>query len=98
MTIGDTTSQPALTDAAHLQPLWPKFAANTDIVLCTTDGGVETELPARAKVLSKHSEVLSEMITACVGPAKARICMVGDSLADLRAMLTIIWPGIPKLR
>ena len=91
-----TTSQPALIDAAHLQLLSPELAANTDIVLCTTVGGVETELPAHAKVLSEHSQVLSEMITACDVPSKARICMAGDSPIGLEAMLTVIYRPLAR--
>ena len=89
----DTTLQSALTDSTHLQWQCPQFAASTDIVLYTTDGGVEIELPAHAKVLFEHSQVLSEMITACDVPSTARICMVGDSLTELKAMLTVVyWP------
>lgn len=91
------TSQPAVshpvvkTEAAHLQRLLPEYAANTDVVLYTTDGGVETELPAHAEVLSKHSDVLSEMVTACKEP---RIHMSGDLLSELKVMLTIMYrPG-----
>lgn len=86
-----TTSQAARTDAAHLRHLSPAFASETDITLCTTSGGVETELPAHAKVLSEHSHVLSEMITACAVPSEARIYMVGDSLTDLKALLTVMY-------
>lgn len=86
-----TTSQPAVTDAAHLQLLSPELPANTDIVLCTTVDGVEVELPAHINVLSEHSQILSEMITACDVPSKARICMAGDSLLGLKAMLTVIY-------
>ena len=76
------------TDAAHLRGSLTKCAAKPDIVLYTTDGDVETELPVHAKLLSKHSRVLSEMITAC---NELRIHMVGDKLSELTAMLTIMY-------
>ncbi|KAL3132443.1 hypothetical protein ABBQ32_008999 [Trebouxia sp. C0010 RCD-2024] len=46
------------------------------------------ELPAHAKLLSKHSRVLSKMITAC---NELRIHMFGDKLSELKAMLTVLY-------
>lgn len=96
--MGSSTSQRVLPtcgpdvkiEAAHLEGLLPDFAVKTDIVLYTIDGGtnVETELPAHADVLSKHSNVLSEIVTAC---KDTRILMVGDSLSEVKAMLTLMY-------
>lgn len=87
------TSQPTAkicinTEIGHLQRLQPEFVAKTDIILYTTDGGVETEMPAHAEVLSKHSCVLSDMVTAC---KEQRIYMVGDSLSEVKAMLAMMY-------
>ena len=81
-------TQKVKTETAHLKDLLPEFVAGTDIVLYANDSGVETELPAHAGVLSKHSHVLSEIITACKAP---RVCMVGDSLSEVKAMLTLMY-------
>lgn len=88
-----SSSQPAFTDATHLRRLDPAFATKTDVTLCTTDGRVQTELRAHAQVLSEHSHVLSEMITTCDA---ARIYMVGASLTDVQAMLTIFYQPLAR--
>ncbi|KAL3156682.1 hypothetical protein ABBQ38_000959 [Trebouxia sp. C0009 RCD-2024] len=81
-------TQEIVTETAHLEGRLPESAEYTDIVLYTTDGGVETELPAHIGVLSKHSPVLSEIITAC---QYVRVRMVGDSLSEVKTMLTLMY-------
>lgn len=85
--------QATVTETTHLQRLVPEFAAKTDIVLYTTDGGMETEMPAHADVLSKQSHVLSDMITAC---KETRIHMVADSLSEVKAMLAMMYRPLAK--
>ena len=90
---GNVRNSGVKTEASHLQRLMPEFAAQTDRVLYVTDGAVETEMPAHAEVLAKHSRVLADMVTACKDP---RIYMVDDSLSEVKAMLAMMYRPLAR--